>query len=70
MACPDCRHERERSLTEGEKVLLTGKAAPFAREAMICGYCGTVFVPGKPPRLLGDMDSTSGPGYVPRQGYS
>lgn len=69
MACPDCRHQRERPITDGEKVQLTAKAMPFARDAMVCGYCGTVFVPEKPPRIIGDIDSMRGAGFHPRRGY-
>jgi hypothetical protein len=77
MSCPDypqfCRSPgaSQRSLTDGEQALITGAAAPFAKPASRCSYCGLVYVPfPPPPRRLGWLNNDiSGDGFKPTKGY-
>ncbi len=64
MPCPDypasCRapDSMQRPLTPGEQAAVTEKGAAFAGQARQCSYCGLVYVPGNPPRLLGYFKDT------------
>jgi hypothetical protein len=71
-ACPDyprdcSRGGPTRPLTDGEKLLLVGRAANFTDGAEKCGYCGLVFVPDRnSPHRLGWIDNALvGEGFHP-----